>query len=546
MFSGKLLKFFIGFVAAEIPVFAMAAEPAEPFKNPHLADSTYSAAHVAAHYTPLAGPETTSRRLRNDEYLWKPLGQVNSIAPIYSGPYPNGKRVVWVGGHDRVAKLDADTLETLATHSITGRNYYSDEKIRSYIEQIDNLPWPERVHYRFRDNLEIIPSMYSFYRLLSSENEFYFPFLAPDGSSWLRVYGEADKTDPASEISLRREFNLSRHITDAAIWGVNLTSDGTVVVITSDGKLAALSRDFSRHHVLDLPRSREDTESETKNRFHTFARNSIAIDDKGGVYAVTRDYMHRVQWTGTRLSLDETDGGWSATYPNELGIGSGTSPALMGWGPEEDHLVVIADATDGNYMVAFWRDEIPTDWKGLPGYDPRVAGSTPIHFGVSENEKPQVENSIVVYGYGAFLNRFESQPDGFSEFGDDLSQAQACLISTNQKACEAKGGTVIRWDPQTRQLKTAWASPTNFASTICTVSGANETLYCWGARNGEWGLEAVDWHTGENKFHLTLGASDRFNVYGGVVNIAPNGAIDCGCYGGLGMVRILPNAFLQK
>lgn len=101
---------------------------------------------------------------------------------------------------------------------------------------------------------------------------------------------------------------------------------------------------------------------------------------------------------------------------------------------------------------------------------------------------------------------------------------------------------MVRWDPQTRMLKTVWQSQTNFVSTVCTVSAATETIYCWGARNREWTLEGTDWNTGKSTFHYTLGKSRRYDVLGGALIVAPNGAVDCGCTGGLGMVRVHPNA----
>lgn len=105
---------------------------------------------------------------------------------------------------------------------------------------------------------------------------------------------------------------------------------------------------------------------------------------------------------------------------------------------------------------------------------------------------------------------------------------------------EAPGATVIKWNPDTRRLETAWTSPLNFARSVCAVSAVNELLYCWGARNGQWTMEAVEWHTGHSAFHYVLGDSEKFNSFGAPIAIAPNGAIDCSCVGGLGLVRVQP------
>ena len=116
----------------------------------------------------------------------------------------------------------------------------------------------------------------------------------------------------------------------------------------------------------------------------------------------------------------------------------------------------------------------------------------------------------------------------------------ADMFSAGLPGHETLGGTMIRWDPKTRALKTAWQSPLNFVGSICTISGANEILYCWGARNREWTLEGVDWNSGKSLFHYTLDKRYRHSPFGGPIIIAPNGAVDCGCHGGLGIVRVKP------
>jgi hypothetical protein len=380
--------------------------------------------------------------------------------------------------------------------------------------------------------------------MLSRENEFYLPHRNRDGSLSLQVFGEADAGDPASRIQLRREWKISPEVSKAGIFGMQMTSDGRIIVVTMDGAMIALSRDFKDYSFIRLPN--KNTGPEPTDFFQSFVRNSLATDDHGGIFVVTRDNLHRVQWTGEKLSLDEADGAWAAPYPNELGWGSGTTPNLMGWGPKEDHLVVIADGTRGNNMMAFWRDEIPANWKGLPGFDRRVAGITKVHFGVSKDEQPQIENGLVVYGYGAFIDN--SNPVGhLSDLGGGrMKQYLAESWYMQVPGHEPLGGTKIEWDPKARELRTAWSTQANFVSSVCTISSATETLYCWGARNRVWTLEGVDWKTGKSAFHYPLGKSQRYNVFGGPIIIAPNGAVDCGCTGGLGMVRVQPKHGARK
>src|SRR5690606_21076319 len=106
--------------------------------------------------------------------------------------------------------------------------------------------------------------------------------------------------------------------------------------------------------------------------------------DKTGIYAVTSRRMLKVVWTGSALSIDEKDGGWSAEYETSdpaiataagsltRSGGSGTTPTLMGFGPGDDELVIISDAAaTGPSLVAFWRNEIPAG-------DDRIAGTAQV------------------------------------------------------------------------------------------------------------------------------------------------------------------------
>ena len=107
-------------------------------------------------------------------------------------------------------------------------------------------------------------------------------------------------------------------------------------------------------------------------------RKSLCVDEDGGIYVPSVDHLHKVVWTGQRLSTDEADGAWSAPYRNGGGWGSGTTPSLMGFGPDEDRFVVIGDGDEVVNITLFWRDDIPDDWEQLPGAPcRRIAGIGP-------------------------------------------------------------------------------------------------------------------------------------------------------------------------
>src|SRR5262249_49144032 len=143
-----------------------------------------------------------------------------------------------------------------------------------------------------------------------------------------------------------------------------MTFDGHIAAAAS-GALFLLDRDLELKGILPF----EDEVVE----------NGICIDEKG-IYVVTSRRMVKVVWTGSKLSYDEADGGWESPYntmtPEQARLagalppagGSGTTPSLMGFGDDPDKLVVISDADpDGANLVAFWRDEVPADFRQKPG-----------------------------------------------------------------------------------------------------------------------------------------------------------------------------------
>ena len=59
---------------------------------------------------------------------------------------------------------------------------------------------------------------------------------------------------------------------------------------------------------------------------------------------------------------DEADGAWSFPYRNGAHNGSGTTPSLMGFGPDEDHFLVFGAGDE--FVLGFSR---ATDRGGVRG-----------------------------------------------------------------------------------------------------------------------------------------------------------------------------------
>lgn len=527
------------------------SKPAPPYFNPNWAASSYPTVHPMGDASPIAGPTGPSRRLRRDEI--RHAAVPSAYAGLYSSPYPDGKRVLWAGGYDRIAKLDPDTLEVLTAYSLGGRTVFGETEANRTIARLDSIKDDRKaVEFGVKASLEQFEVINTTYRVLSNKNELYIPYRGEDGVTSIRVYGDEDPNDRNSRIRLRREWKVPPEISRSSLCGLNMTSDGTIVFTIMDGTMVALPQDFSSYSVLKLPakddaarthsaKFGEDTRTH-EDFLDTFVRNNITIDDRNGIYVVSRDYLYRVQLTGAKLSLDEADGAWKAGYPNSSGRGSGTSPIIMGWGPNEDHLVIITDGSVKNNAMVFWRDDIPADWKPLPDMDRRVAGITPVTFGVSSHEPLQLELAPTVWGYGAFfvqpyMSDTETTPlaSGNSPSEKWLGMAYGFHIPGHQ----ARGGAKIEWDPKKRTLGTTWRTQANFLCTLGQLSTTTGIFYWFGVRNRVFTLEGLDWQTGKSAFHYTLGRSNRYNSMASAVALAPDGAV-LGMNCGWGLLRVKP------
>lgn len=451
------------------------AESNEPPTNPFLAASAWPMSHRTPYVqgsSPLPGP--TARETTNYP-SYQNTGVVN-ITLAFSAPYEDGTTVAWGSSIDYIYKLKA---------TATGQ------------QRIDRVRKPE--------GISLANAITGAYTILDKDNHFYVP-----GRGRLYAYTDAVAGDPLSKITLAREYLLPPEAlrgtsNEDPIVGINMTYDGYIALATKRGTVAVLSRDFSEFHYLWLG------ESETGEE----VSNSIAVDEDGGIYVVTSEKMYRVQWTGTQLSLNESDGAWQASYengadvqvPGRLGAGSGSTPSLMGTG-DQDKFVVITDGQAITHLVLFWRDKIPEGWQPIaPGKDIRIAAEVPVNYGDPDRPYSASEQSVLVRGYGAVVVS--------NDYGSDIAQSNNPMLSnlinawvvffSNTEKYAPYGVQKFQWNPETQRLEVAWVNQEiSCPNGIPTMSEASNLFYCIGQRNQIWNLEALDWDTGESVFYRPM------------------------------------------
>lgn len=496
-------------------------------RNPFLADSSYALAHGRCDQqdnSPVAGPTGPSEALGPDDvdYCWLGPGHFGGLT---SGVYPDGGRVVWSNGRQQIAKLDYDTLEVLATLQVGDEAPIDQATMEAGLAGLDDLRGDEAIDHAMVLAMQYMTGLDGIYSVLDCDHTLFL-----GRKTGAVAYGEVDPTDRRSAIVERARWDKPDHI-EGFFVGANMTFDGRLVLTTDHGWVVLLERDFSSYEAIQIPGGAEQAaehctrmEADRGNTGYGWVRTSICIDEDNGIYISSVDHTHKVVWTGERLSLDPADGAWSAEYSNTTGYGSGTTPSLMGFGPDEDHFVVIGDGDEVVNITFMWRDEIPDDWEQLAGAPSRrIAGMGPANMGDPAIEAIQTEQSITVSGYGAMT--VNNEPASIPDKMIGIPSRLLVFFLGHDPAYTPSGLHKFEWDPDAREVREAWVNTeVSSPNSVPFVSQGSDLVYTCGARDRNWTIEAVDWTTGAASHHYSVGGS-QFNSLGGGVHLDEDGRI---------------------
>ncbi len=509
-----------------------------PPGNPFLADSYYPIGHTNSAQvdsTLVPGPAVAGHRLSPAEIEVATTGP-GHLAGMISSRYADSKRVIWSNSQYDIIKMDYDTLKVLATFKQDDRPSFTDADAARIEAGLKTGGVMDRIKFAGKVEMTAMPSdLASVYTLVDRDGRYLV-----GSTRGITAYGDAVAGDRSSPIAKQQSWSLPADIPGAVV-GINMTYDGWIVLATDAGYMVALSRDFAHYYSVALPHNDEapayNARMTAEHRFgYGWIRNSIAVDDKGGIYVAADGWMEKAVWTGHDLSVDPAAGAWAAPYSNSKGYGTGATPALMGFG-SGDRLVVITDGDTLMQVTAFWREAIPAGWvapKG--GLSDRTAGVLPVRMGDPNRKALQSEQAVVVAGYGMIVvnNEPASVPPGLPR------AATMMLVSLlgDDPAYTPYGMEKFAWDPVTHALTEAWTN-TAVSSPNCVpyASIGSNRAYTVGAKNGDWVLEAVALDSGRLVADYPLGGA-RFNTnFSGVV-VDAEGRIT---YGGLfGAVRLDP------
>jgi hypothetical protein len=511
---------------AGAPDAGPATQEAAAPRNPMLANGLCALVHCDPYQSdafPVRGPARPAAALGDAEIdlLWG--------SPISGGvldvTYPDGTTVFWVPKVDRIWKLGLDAelrLVVLAELPLPPGKYpaHSAEFMRGWTEELDALPFASDAYRQkaayWRDYQ--LEALHAYQAVVDRDG-----VLFVGGRDRIVAYADVEPGNPRSPIAKRGEFVFDPTQMNggpAVLIGLNATWDGTLVAVSLDGTVIALDRALSRAVYHRIP----------GERFW----NSVAVDEQGGVYAVTDERLHKLVWTGQAFSDRPEDGAWSEPYAvgaNDAALrgsrGSGTTPTLLGLESDRDQFVLIADAADVNNLVLYWRDAIPEDWEQIEGTPSRrIAGQAPVDFGQSGLTDSYSENSPVALGYGAVIanNRPRNR----------MSLHLDNQLWINDPAVAPSGVQKFAWDPKRRRFASRWARPelSNPNSTPM-ISAHDRRLHCVTVHDGVWSFETLDWDTGATHAVYTLGRSQRFNPIQLSMQLMGNGDPIYSVFGGV-------------
>jgi hypothetical protein len=479
--------------------------------NPFASDGVYAMPHgdpAQQDATKFAGPLDKSRQLSVDEIQYVFTGPA-SIGAYTSPQYSNGKRVLWLNSVNGVMKIDNDTYENLAHLPSPLADKYTEEYLEKYVKAFNDENGVETIPLATEAS-NILKDVSGVYAVVDKDNRFY----VADKDGNILVYGDKETDNPNSEIELKGTFKIPAEASGPTL-GMNMTYDGWIILPTEEGYLVAVSRDLSDFHIIRLKHAEEEN-TESRGVGYGWVRNSIAIDEKGGIYVASRNHMHKIIWTGNGFSTDEKDGAWTARYSNSTGHGTGATPSLMGFG-KEDKFVVITDGDTRMNVTLFWRDEIPNDWKQLEGSPSRrIAGFSPVTMGDLNLQAIQTEQSAIVAGYGVFVvnNTPRNKPNQLPQKAGSLLIGH---LGSNPNF-QPFGVQKFEWNPEKRTFQSAWVNTkVSSPNGVPYVSLGSNRVYFIGARNNKWTLEALNWDTGESDFHYVIGGQKYNSLFSGPV-----------------------------
>lgn len=319
-------------------------------------------------------------------------------------------------------------------------------------------------------------------------------------------------------------------------FGMGMTFNGYLVLNTVGGKVITLN-----------PKTLEIVDTYAVEGADELFLNGFANGDEAGggaVYVASNQNMYRLVVDAKgKIHSDAASGAWKAAYDRGIRIsalkvadGTGSTPTLMGFGPDEDKLVVITDGAQKMRLVAFWRDQLPAGWKQKTGtLSARIADQLQVDMG-ADIETVQSEQSVSTYGDYAFVvNNIISKDAPY------LARDNYYVSMLNGATRPGpKGVSMLKWDQKNDGWKELWTrNDVSSISTVPMISGGGRMAIIDGYFTRDWNDRyhiGMDLDSGDTVLKIHTGSDPRFNGMYSAIKVNESGAIQYGM--AFGLVRL--------
>ena len=504
-----------------------------PKRNPYLAAEHYSITHFNSAQTDAFPYAVADGTFHVDpmqaEGGWSGPVNLMTLSAAVDG-------YMWGMSSDRVSyyRTSNGAFTKLGEAGLPSGTMKTDEQLRILTDKYENVSDLYNAIVPFLGTNPMFAIASGNYVLCDKDNYAYSNI----GTTIAR-YCLVDPKNPDAGIKLDKQFDVQGSVGGAkSLVGVIMSYDGHLVVAYNKG-IAIVDRNLTQ--VIDSYQLPADQ----------VLSNSISIDEHNGIYLASnsnvengKGLMQKIILKNGKLSTSEADGAWQSAYDGgpmapsiKMGYGTGSTPTLMGFGDDEDKLVVITDGAKRMKIVAFWRDNIPSDAKEVVAGNPRIAGVRPITCGLPEStEWIQSEQSVACAGYGAFVvNNILS---GGATTGDKVVDVLAIgpLIET------PRGAERLQWNTADNCWETVWTrADISSPSMIPAISTTSEMVFVNGYSQADgWEVTGLDWNTGETRHRVIFGDTSRGNGTYAIIQYLENGDLLFNSVSGPFRVKLKP------
>lgn len=504
-----------------------------PKRNPYLAAEHYSITHFNSAQTDAFPYAVADGTFRVDpmqaEGGWSGPVNLMTLSAAVDG-------YMWGMSSDRVSyyRTSNGAFTKLGEAGLPSGTMKTDEQLRILTDKYENVSDLYNAIVPFLGTNPMFAIASGNYVLCDKDNYAYSNI----GTTIAR-YCLVNPKNPDAGIKLDKQFDVQGSVGGAkSLVGVIMSYDGHLVVAYNKG-IAIVDRNLTQ--VIDSYQLPADQ----------VLSNSISIDEHNGIYLASnsnvengKGLMQKIILKNGKLSTSEADGAWQSAYDGgpmapsiKMGYGTGSTPTLMGFGDDEDKLVVITDGAKRMKIVAFWRDNIPSDAKEVVAGNPRIAGVRPITCGLPEStEWIQSEQSVACAGYGAFVvNNILS---GGATTGDKVVDVLAIgpLIET------PRGAERLQWNTAENCWETIWTrADISSPSMIPAISTTSEMVFVNGYSQADgWEVTGLDWNTGETRHRVIFGDTSRGNGTYAIIQYLENGDLLFNSVSGPFRVKLKP------